>query len=82
MHLMSLLIKNPADDWHAAGGHLMLGPFVPFCASSVLRMQRRESATALSGEPAHQSKRCGMLWELRAEEVGLEARGESHMCHS
>lgn len=79
MHLKLLPIKNPADDWHAAGGHLILGPFVSFCASSVLRTQRQESATALSGEPAGGAAYYGSLGQRRLD---WKLRSESHMYHS
>lgn len=50
----SLHVKHPAHAWHTAGGHLMLGPLVSFCGdSSVLWMQRQESATVPSGNAAH-----------------------------
>lgn len=50
----SLHVKHPAHAWHTAGGHLMLGTLVSFCGdSSVLWMQRQESATAPSGNAAH-----------------------------
>lgn len=46
----------------------MSGPFVPVCASTVLRMQRQESAAAPSGKAAHYEQEV-------PQAVGAQGRG-------